>query len=77
MSSRNVLSRLFLAIWGGIDGVRKILHLLLLLVLFIGFAGLMSGAPGILPSQAALVVQPSALWSNSWRAILTILRWRN
>jgi len=55
---KNFLIRLFSAIWSGVDGVRKILHLILLLVVFLVFAGAMSGAPPALPDSAALVIRP-------------------
>jgi protease-4 len=59
MSSRNILVRLFSAIWGGLNGVRKLLHLLLLLFIFMLFFGVMSGeAPHVLPRNAALVIRP-------------------
>ena len=59
MSSRNILVRLFSAVWGGLNGLRKLLHLLLLLFIFMLFFGVMSGeAPHVLPRNAALVIQP-------------------
>ena len=59
MSRRNILVRLFSAIWGGLNGVRKLLHLLLLLFIFMLFFGVMSGeAPHVLPRDAALVIRP-------------------
>jgi protease-4 len=59
MSSRNLISRFFSAIWKGLDGVRKILHLMLLLVLFLAFFGVLSDTSSILPRDAALLVQPA------------------
>lgn len=58
MSSRNIVVRFFSAIWAGLDGVRKILHLLLLVGLFLVFFGAMSGTPSILPQKGALFLQP-------------------
>jgi protease-4 len=58
MSSSNFLVRLISSIWHGVDGVRKILHLLLLVVLFLVFFGAVSGTPPLLPQRAALVIQP-------------------
>ena len=59
MSSSNIFVRFFRAIWGGLNGLRKLLHLVLLLFIFMLFVGVMSGeAPPILPKNAALVVQP-------------------
>jgi len=59
MSSSNFLVRLISSIWSGVDGVRKILHLLLLVMLFLVFFGAMSGTSPILPKKAALFVQPA------------------
>jgi len=58
VSERNLLVRLFSAIWGGVNGVRKILHLLLLLFIFLVFFGSMQDAPLVLPDRAALVIEP-------------------
>jgi protease-4 len=58
VTRKNLLIRLFSAIWSGADGLRKVLHLVLLLFLFLGFFGVMSGAPPGLPKQAALVIHP-------------------
>jgi protease-4 len=60
VNERNWIVRLFSAVWSGADAVRKVLHLLLLLVIFVVFVGVISGgAPVPLPSKAALVIQPS------------------
>jgi protease-4 len=59
MRDRNAFVRFFSAIWRGFDGVRKVLHLVLLLFIFLVFFGSMSGAPPILPKSAALLIQPS------------------
>jgi protease-4 len=59
MSSKNVFVRLFSALWSGADAVRKVLHLVLLLVIFMIFIGALSGgAPPLIPSVAALVIEP-------------------
>lgn len=59
MSVANTLGRIFSAIWTGADGLRKILHLLLLLFIFsVIVSALSSSAPG-LPASAALLIQPS------------------
>ncbi len=58
MSTNNFLIRLLTSIWHGVDGARKVLHLLLLVLLFVIFFGAMSGAPTIFPQQAALFLQP-------------------
>jgi protease-4 len=59
MSNRNFLVRLMSSIWTGVDGVRKVLHLLLLVTLFLVFVGAISGTTPILPKQAALYIQPA------------------
>jgi protease-4 len=59
VSDRNLIVRLFSAIWSGADAVRKVLHLALLLVIFFVFVGALSGgAPRPLPAKAALVINP-------------------
>jgi len=59
MSSTNIIVRFFSAVWRGVNGLRKVLHLVLLLFIFALFFGVMSGeAPPILPHKAALVIQP-------------------
>ncbi|MGI9238472.1 MAG: signal peptide peptidase SppA [Woeseiaceae bacterium] len=60
MSNRNVLVRFISALWRGANGLRKALHLLLLLFVFAVFVGAISGGtPPLLPQKAALVIQPS------------------
>lgn len=56
---RNPIVRLLSAIWSGVDGFRKILHLLLLLVIFAVFFGAMQGTTPTLPDGAALLLQPA------------------
>ncbi len=58
VSNRNLLVRLFSAIWGGVDGVRKVLHLVLLLFVFLLFFGAIQDSPLVLPDRAVLVIQP-------------------
>ena len=58
MSNKSFLARLVSSIWHGVDGVRKILHLLLLVMLFLGFFGAISSAPPLLPKHAVLFLQP-------------------
>ena len=51
--------RILSAVWGGADAVRKVLHLVLLVIVFIVFVGaITAGAPTPLPSKAALVIRP-------------------
>ena len=60
MSKSNSFVRILSAIWGGADAVRKVLHLILLLVIFMVFFGALSGGvPPALPDKAALVIQPN------------------
>ena len=57
MSERNVFMRLMSALWRGANGLRKVLHLLLLLLVFAVFFGAISGGtPPLLPQKAALVI---------------------
>ena len=42
MSSRNIIFRFFGAIWQGVNGLRKLLHLFLLLFIFMLFFMLIS-----------------------------------
>ena len=55
---RNPLVRLIAAVWSGIDGFRKVLHLVLLLFVFGIVVAAMSGSAPIFPNQAALRIQP-------------------
>jgi protease-4 len=59
MSIKNTLGRIFAVIWGGLDGLRKILHLVLLLIVFLVFFGVMSNTPGSMPDKTALLLQPA------------------
>jgi len=61
MQKRNLFVRVLSGLWTGVDGFRKILHLLLLLLIFGVFVGAISGAPPVLPDRAALVIRPSGL----------------
>ena len=58
LATRNLFVRIFSALWYGANGVRKFLHLLLLVFVFLVFFGAMSGAPLAVPDKAALVIQP-------------------
>jgi protease-4 len=48
----------FRGVWRGLDGLRKFLHLLLLLILFGFLIGALRGTIPKLPHKAALVIQP-------------------
>ena len=54
---KNIFVRVLSGIWGGIDGFRKVLHLLLLLFVFAIFVGAMSGTAPLLPDRAALLIK--------------------
>ena len=56
MKKRSLFARVFSGIWSGIDGFRKVLHLLLLLFLFVIFFGALSGTAPLLPERAALLI---------------------
>ena len=58
MEKRNIFIRFFAALWAGADGIRKVLHLVLILFLFLLFVGSISEAPTIMPKNAALYIQP-------------------
>lgn len=59
MSSGGFAGRFFGAIWRGADGLRRVLHLFLLLFLFLLFFGAISSeAPQRMPQRAALFLQP-------------------
>lgn len=59
MSIKNALGRFASALWRGANGLRKVLHLVLLLFVFLVFFGAISGTPPILPGTAALLIQPN------------------
>lgn len=54
----STLRAIFSGIWRGLDGVRKVLHLLLLLVIFGVIIWAVSSATPSVPERAALVVKP-------------------
>ena len=58
MTKRNLFIRIVRAAWTGIDSFRKILHLLLLVIVFAVFLGSISGTAPSLPDQAALLIRP-------------------
>ena len=55
MSRKSLVGRLFAAIWSGVDSVRKVLHLILLLFIFLLVFGAMQDTPLTLPDRAAHV----------------------
>jgi len=58
MNHRSSFAKIFSVLWSGIDGVRKVLHLLILLFIFITVINALSSQAPLLPSQAALVIRP-------------------
>jgi protease-4 len=52
------IGKLLRWIWSGLDGLRKVLHLVLLLVVFGGLWGLFSRSIPLVPQKAALIVAP-------------------
>jgi protease IV len=58
MGERSTVARIFRAVWTGVDGVRKVLHLLLLLFIFSVVIGALSAGVPEIPRQAALVIRP-------------------
>jgi len=59
MSIKSMASRIFAVVWGGLDGLRKVLHLALLLILFLVFFGAMSDSSAPIPQETALFIQPA------------------
>jgi protease IV len=49
----------FSGLWRGLDGLRKVLHLILLLVIFGLIVGLLRGSVPRIPAKAALLVAPA------------------
>jgi protease-4 len=53
------ISRLLGWLWSGLDGLRKVLHLVLLLILFAAIFSLFSRPMPLVPKNAALVIAPA------------------
>ena len=51
----------FSGLWRGLDGLRKVLHLIVLLVIFGVIIGVLRGSVPLVPSKAALVIAPEGL----------------
>ncbi|MCL4792621.1 MAG: S49 family peptidase, partial [Gammaproteobacteria bacterium] len=58
MSIRGFLTKLVRALWYGLDTLRRLLHLVLLLGLFIALLAGLAGGVAPVPSTAALVINP-------------------
>ncbi len=57
--SSNVFVRILRAIWRGLDSVRKVVHLFLMLFVLMIFVGSLSGGAPSIPGSAVLSLQPS------------------
>lgn len=58
MSVRDTLWKILSAVWTGADGLRKFLHLLVMLFIFVMIFGALSSTAPRLSSEAALVIRP-------------------
>ena len=59
MGIANLIMRFLGALWRALNGLRKVLHLLLLVFLFLVFLGVVSReSPELVPQRAALVIAP-------------------
>ena len=58
VEKKSFFVRFIAAVWGGMNGVRKVLHFIVLLVLFALFFGAIADTPLVLPDRAALRIQP-------------------
>lgn len=61
MSGNWSITRIFSKLWSGIDGVRKVLHLIVLLFIFSVLLSALSAQAPSLPAKAALVIRPVGL----------------
>lgn len=59
MSFKNSLVRLLSLIWTGVDGLRKVLHLFVMMFVFALLVSALSDSTPSIPSSAALVIQPA------------------
>lgn len=58
MSIRKTLTTILSVVWHGADGLRKILHLCLLLFVFAVIFGALASNSPLIPNQAALIIAP-------------------
>lgn len=58
MEKPNIIIRFLSYAWRGVDGIRKVLHLVLLLVVFLLIFGAMSATAPLMPDRAALDIRP-------------------
>jgi protease-4 len=59
LSIRKTVKAIFSFLWNGADGLRKILHLVVLLFMFAILIGALASTSPPLPSQAALIIEPT------------------
>lgn len=59
MASSNPIVRVFAFLWSGVDGLRKVLHLVLLLVIFSVLVGAIPGGVPESAKNAALMITPA------------------
>ena len=59
MSGPNNFTSVLRILWTGVDGLRKVLHLLILLFIFAIVIGAMSASVPVVPGKAALIIRPS------------------
>lgn len=59
MSIRSALGKLFSSLWAGVDAVRKILHLLILLFIFSIVLSAIPTSVTVIPDSGALVIRPA------------------
>ena len=59
MSNRSVIGRIFSKIWAGLDALRKVMHLIVMLLVFSILVEALSSATPSMPAKAALVIRPS------------------
>ena len=59
--SRNIVVRALRAIWRGLDSIRKVTHLFLMLFVLMAFIGALSGSAPSVPKSAVLSIQPAGV----------------
>lgn len=59
MNKPNIFVRFISTIWRALNGLRKVLHLVLLLFVFVVIFGALSGTAPVLPQQAVLEIRPA------------------
>ena len=59
MASSNAFLSFLRTVWTGVDGLRKVLHLFVLLLVFGILVALMSSSSPVVPSDAALIIRPA------------------